>query len=108
MNTKSPIWNEYIAFYTRKPVVPTLAIVPSEPPPLPSPAYPLASIRLGERTYRKQDGTTRVSQQWSHAIYPVIGERGEYLMLQTMHGAIYRKRDDVRIQGAMVAEKKIA
>lgn len=103
MNTKAPIWNEYIAFYTQ-PRAP-LAIVP-KPVAQPVTAI-LCAVRLPDKvTYR--DGVKTVREQWSHACYEYVGTDGEWIVIRNMHGELRRGMNDVEFAGIKYPRTKVA
>lgn len=62
----TPIWNDYIQFYTTRPA--TLAIVQKAATAQP---VTLCTIRLPDKvTYR--NGVKTVREQWSHACYEYV------------------------------------
>lgn len=104
MNTKAPLWLEYIAHYTLPQAVP-LAIVPKQA------AQPvtaiLCAVRLAPRTYYYSDGRQETREQFSHKVHEFVGYSGDYVLLKTAYGVIGRRVNDV--QGLPVmTEKKIA
>jgi hypothetical protein len=107
MNTKAPLWLDYIKFYTTRPA--TLAIVPkavTAQPVTDAPAI-LCAVRLAPRTYYYTDGRQVTREQWSHRVYEFVGYSGDYVLLKTVQGIIGRKVADV--QGLPVmAEAKVA
>lgn len=56
----------------------------------------IASVYLGE-AIQWQDGECSIRPRWSHAIHPVVGRRGDFVLLQGTHGVFGRKREQVRI-----------
>ena len=118
MNT--PIWNDYIASFTRPA---TLAIVPkaaTAQPVTDAPAI-LCAVRLAPRTYYYADGRQETREQWSHREYefvgyhvhkpvqsdgsPFVGFDSEFVLLRNMHGIFGRKVADVQGLPAMVETK---
>lgn len=105
MNTKAPIWNEYIAHYTR----PTLAIVPKatqaasgEPPAI------LCAVRLAPRTYYYADGRQVTREQFSHACYEYVRTDGDWIVIRNMHGELRRSVNDVEFAGITYPRTKAA
>lgn len=100
MNTKAPIWNDYIAFYTKRPA---LTIVPKQAA---QPAI-LCAIRLPDKV-RYRDGVKIVREQFSHACYEYVRTDGEWIVVRNMHGELRRRMNDVEFKGIqypVVAEK---
>lgn len=105
--TRAPIWNEYIASFTR----PTLAIVPkaatAQPVTSEKPAI-LVSRYLGTRRVDKPDGTFTEREMWSHKCFAFVGYIGtEYARIQDMHGFLTLPKAQVQGLPAL-AEAKAA
>ena len=66
----------------------------------------LCAIRLADKV-RYVDGVKIVREQWSHAVYPAF-VWGDWIRVRYGNGVIYRKREDIRLQGDVVAESKVA
>lgn len=100
MNTKAPIWNEYIAFYTR----PTqLAIVPKAQAASTEPPAIMVSRYLGTRRVDKPDGSHVIREMWSHKCFAFVCYIGtEYARIRDMHGTLTLPYSQVRGLPAMV------
>lgn len=106
MTTKAPIWNEYIASFTRP--APQLAVVPKAQAASVEPPAVMVSRYLGTRRVDKPDGSHVIREMWSHKCYEFVAYVGtEYARVRDMHGALTLPCSQVRGLPAM-AETKAA
>lgn len=55
-----------------------------------------AHIRLHPRTIYHKNGTKEIREQYSSKAYPVIGHRNGFELLDTGHGIIGRKAENIK------------
>jgi hypothetical protein len=101
MTTRAPIWNEYIASFTRPTLLAVLPKAATAQPVTDAPVI-LCAVRLAPRTYYYADGRQETRQQWSHRAYEFVGYSGDYVLLKTVQGIIGRKVADVQGLPVMV------
>lgn len=56
----------------------------------------VARIRLADKV-RYKDGKRLITPQWTGQAYPVIGSKHGFLLLDTGHGVVGRKAENVKV-----------
>jgi hypothetical protein len=103
MNTKAPIWNDYIASFTRPPL---LSVIVSPVRVQAAQPVTLCAIRLPDKV-RYVDGVQITREQWSHTAYAATVE-GDWIRVSYGAGCIYRKQEQVRFADVVVGIRKAA
>jgi len=68
----------------------------------------LCAIRLPYKHVYLANGVVDIRPQWSSTVYPVLGFKGDWVLIHYMHGTLYRKIADVRVKGMEAVAKAVA